>query len=352
MERHTISKEEKVLIYRVFKYFEQMANDEVSLIFQNESKSSLISRICEISDFGHSTIQRIVDKGLSFDDSHNSNNSSLDRPSQISEDSLSIAFERKPKILNFPSKAQLSDLELNEIRRMIYTFHQTEGRLVTVKALSNKIKTELGIDLSRPSVTKIMKELGFKFVKSENNRVKLIEREDIVTLRKVFLQKIALYRAESRPIVYLDETYVHTYYTSSKAWTDQSSEGFKAKIGKGQRFIVVSAGGSMGFIPNALLVFRSNSQKEDYHGDMNGENFEKWATRKLIPNLPQNSVVVIDNAPYHNVLIDPPPNTNSRKALIQEWLVRKVIISLTNQISIFYYFNNFFTIFAFNRMLL
>jgi hypothetical protein len=47
----------------------------------------------------------------------------------------------------------------------------------------------------------------------------------------------------------------------------------------------------MGFVPNALLIFKSGckSKSTDYHDDMNAENEEK---EKLIPNLFQNSVVV------------------------------------------------------------
>jgi hypothetical protein len=33
---------------------------------------------------------------------------------------------------------------------------------------------------------------------------------------------------------------------------------------------------------------------------MNVTNYQKWLTEKLIPNLPPKSVLVVDNAPYHN----------------------------------------------------
>jgi transposase len=57
----------------------------------------------------------------------------------------------------------------------------------------------------------------------------------------------------------------------------------------------------MGFIPGALLVFKSGLKTGDYHGDMNHENYFKWLRNQLIPNLPSNSVVVLDNASYHNI---------------------------------------------------
>ena len=34
----------------------------------------------------------------------------------------------------------------------------------------------------------------------------------------------------------------------------------------------------------------------DYHQDMNANVFENWFLEKLIPNLPEKSVVILDNA--------------------------------------------------------
>ena len=37
----------------------------------------------------------------------------------------------------------------------------------------------------------------------------------------------------------------------------------------------------------------------DYHDDMKSEVFEGWFKKILLPNLPQNSVIVSDNASYY-----------------------------------------------------
>lgn len=58
---------------------------------------------------------------------------------------------------------------------------------------------------------------------------------------------------------------------------------------------------------------------------MNFVNYQKWLTTKLIPNLPQNSVLVIDNAPYHNVELNPAPNSSCRKADMMDWLTLHAI---------------------------
>ena len=56
---------------------------------------------------------------------------------------------------------------------------------------------------------------------------------------------------------------------------------------------------------------------------MNWENFSKWFETQLIPNIPQKSVIILDNAKYHNVFVkDSTPNKSSRKAELQKWLTR------------------------------
>ena len=58
--------------------------------------------------------------------------------------------------------------------------------------------------------------------------------------------------------------------------------------------IVVYAGNENGFVEITLLMFQSGSKSGDYHSDMNVVNFSKWFEEMLIPNLPKNSIVVLD----------------------------------------------------------
>lgn len=136
---------------------------------------------------------------------------------------------------------------------------------------------------------------------------------------------IKQYRRDGRPIIYLDETYIHSSHVSSKGWSDSSSEGLRQPLGKRDRLIVLHAGGEFGFINGGMLIFKSGNKTGDYHSEMNFENFMKWFSEKLIPNLPEKSVIVIDNAPYHNVVLDKPPTSNSKKEDMRNWLHSKGI---------------------------
>jgi hypothetical protein len=86
---------------------------------------------------------------------------------------------------------------------------------------------------------------------------------------------------------------------------------------------MLHAGGINGFIPNAALTYKAGSSTEDYHGEMNTANFEKWAVEKLIPNLPAQSVIVLDNAPYHSLQINKPPSAYTIKTDMISWLHKK-----------------------------
>lgn len=100
---------------------------------------------------------------------------------------------------------------------------------------------------------------------------------------------------------------------------------YKKKLSKGMRVIIVHAGGCEGFIPNASLVYKANSTSGDYHDNMNLENYKKWLATKLLPNLPENSVIVVDNASYHNALSERVPNSNSNMHAMRTWLAEKNI---------------------------
>ena len=81
-----------------------------------------------------------------------------------------------------------------------------------------------------------------------------------------------------------------------------------------------------GWVDNAQLVFEANRRTGDYHGQMNWDNFSKWFKTQLLPNIPTNSLIILDNAEYHNVFAEnafPVPTT--RKEVLCYWLEKNGI---------------------------
>ena len=81
----------------------------------------------------------------------------------------------------------------------------------------------------------------------------------------------------------------------------------------------------MGWIPNSALVFRSKKHTGDYHDEMNSRNFEEWFEKKLLPNVPENAVIILDNAPYHNRVSEPVPTKSSTKSVMRTRLTKNEI---------------------------
>lgn len=58
--------------------------------------------------------------------------------------------------------------------------------------------------------------------------------------------------------------------------------------------VIVHACSEQGLIPGALLIYPAKKKSGDYHSYMNAGNYQKWITEKLLPNLPPQSVLVVD----------------------------------------------------------
>lgn len=163
----------------------------------------------------------------------------------------------------------------------------------------------------------------------------LIERDDIVRWRRRYLTTIRDYRRQNRPIYYLDETWLNEGHTKQKVWVDRGIQnrrqifneglttGLRNPIGKGRRLIILHIGSESGFVENGLLLFEGK-KTSDYHEEMNANVFENWF-EKILTVLPDNAVIVMDNATYHSRKMEKIPTTTSRKIEMQTWLKTKNI---------------------------
>ena len=141
----------------------------------------------------------------------------------------------------------------------------------------------------------------------------------------IFLQKMQRLKKSYDSFVYLDETWVNQNYTIPKCWVDSTASkatGIKVPTGKGSRLIILHAGTKHGFVENAELVFQAKNDG-DYHNQMTSLRFEEWFRKQLLPNIPPNSVIVMDNASYHSVQLEKKPTQAWKKIEIKEWLIKK-----------------------------
>ena len=235
---------------------------------------------------------------------------------------------RSPKKLHGRTRIcdKLDDFSMSIVRKVVYSFYR-ESNNPTLKDIATKIRSVLkdsGVDFnfSRETVRKLILRLGFKY-KQANNRIHLTEKMKIVDWRLKYLSDIADERKLNKPLIYLDETWFNTGDGQKKVWTDDTKHSTpKTPVSRGERLIIIGAGGAMGWINNSFKVYRTRTVgSEDYHKDMNSDVFEEWFKHNLIPNIPSNSCIIMDNASYHSRKKNKCPTSGDKKAHIKQWIL-------------------------------
>lgn len=210
------------------------------------------------------------------------------------------------------------------IRNIIYSNYSNK-LVLTMEMLHNIVKRDLRIDCCKETLRLFVHKIGFRYRRIDKRFV-LMESKRISEWRTKYLYEIEKAREENKNIIYLDETWYDTHDTVKKGFVDGTR---KCKIdvppSRGKRIIILHAGSDKGWVENALFLSAKNIKdaKVDYHQDMSAEVFEKWFTEWLLPNIPANSVIVMDNASYHSAQKEKIPNSNSNKETIKTFLMAK-----------------------------
>lgn len=264
--------------------------------------TDIIKRMFELTKISISAINVVIKKGVVVDHS--------------------VKRERKNQKFR-----KIDDASKDVIRRTVYNFYQ-ENKVPTLEMISNKLREYPDYNYrSLETLRCILLECGFKY-KKINNRLIIMESRRIVEIRQEYLRKIKEYRESNRTIIYLDETWFDTHDTVNFGWVDTTQKcTLNAPCSRGKRVIILHAGSENGFVPNALLLSAKNitQSSADYHEDMTAVLFEKWFDEQLLPNIPPNSVIVMDNASYHSRILNKVPNNKTKKEDIIKFMRSKNI---------------------------
>jgi len=242
-------------------------------------------------------------------------------------------YNRDPCLLDSPSKArgrpvhavQASNQEA--VRTYIRSANK-KGECITLANIEEFLQ-KISPDKHYHSTTlsRTLNRWGFEFGKGTRTQ-HLKEKDHVIAARQRYLRRKRGNRSSKggidtiRPEVYVDESYVNKNYSNDLIWYyGEDGPWVQKPTGKGERLIIINAISQSGWIPGSKLVFKSTRKTGDYHGQMNWELFRKWFTEMLIPYLPERSLIIMDNASYHNTLSEySPPTPISSKKKIIEWL--------------------------------
>ncbi|XP_076229205.1 uncharacterized protein LOC143174156 isoform X1 [Nomia melanderi] len=206
------------------------------------------------------------------------------------------------------------------IRNTIYNIYK-RGKVVTCgPKLLKEIREQMNFPWDVGILRKLLKSMGYEWKKYNTWKRILIERPRIVAWRGNYLKAVQSHRMENRNIIYIDEIWVDNTLNFGKYWQSEEEFGASKNTSSSERIIIVHAGGQNGFVPNAGLIFKTDSATSDYYGQMDAVNFESWIVELLVPNIPPNTVVVMDNAPYHSTEMNKAPHKYAKREDMLSWL--------------------------------
>ena len=122
-----------------------------------------------------------------------------------------------------------------------------------------KATEEYGFPGGRFCPWRVLKEMGFTYKKRDNKKY-IYEQTNIHEQRHTYLQTIRKLRQD---LVYTDETWVNAHHNNEYIWIDSDgSGGWKVPSGKGQRHIILHAGGVDGWVEAAIWYSDQRQTKQ------------------------------------------------------------------------------------------
>ncbi len=221
-------------------------------------------------------------------------------------------------------------LNLQPVIREYIRQKNLKGQKISAEQIQNYLLQKHAVEIPMSTLLRSLNRLGFTYGVAKR-RTALKERDYVILARRRYLRKKIANRNNDgslkRPEVYLDETYINKNHSNQFTWyLEEDGPWVNKPSGKGPRVIVVHGITVNGWVNKAQLVFDANRRTGDYHGQMNWDNFSKWFETQLLPNIPENSLIILDNAKYHNVFAEgtfPVPAT--RKEALCGWLEKNNI---------------------------
>ncbi len=248
-------------------------------------------------------------------------------------------YNRDPSLLDKPAKMRgrpvhAVNISHQESVRTYIRSANSNGEQITLADITQFLKNKYSDEsFHKATLARTLNRWGFEFGKGVRSQ-HLKEKDHIVAARQRYLREMRNNRVPDgastgtiRPEVYLDESYVNKNHSNDFCWYyGEDGPWVQKPTGKGDRLIVINAITKSGWVPGAKVVFKSTRKTGDYHGQMNWNLFKRWFTDMLLPNIPEHSLIIMDNAPYHNILSEhSPPTSQSSKQKIREWLEQNKI---------------------------
>lgn len=291
-----LSPEEKKLLVLVKDYFDHNRSEF-------GCKESSVQMTADALGLGLATVNRVMANYRKDPDSLNAPAQQRGRPS------YSIDGSHQEAVRTYIRQANL------------------QGRHITLEDIKGFLSARMASSsFHLATLARTLDRWGFEFGKGTRTQ-HLKEKDHVVVARQRYLRRMRRNRRSKpgaliRPEVYLDESYINKNHSNDFVWySNEDGPWIQKPTGKGERLIIMNAITDRGWVTGARVVFKSSRKTGDYHGQMNAELFRKWFVEQLLPHLPAQALIVMDNASYHNVLTEhSAPTPACSKDHIRRWL--------------------------------
>lgn len=246
------------------------------------------------------------------------------KPIQLKRKKLISAIITPKKVRPQDNSAfKLDNIDYNAIRNVVYDdFFIVFKNNHTIKSVKKKLLNLIGIDIQEYTLKIILKDMGFQFMKTDCNRTLLAERPDVRIKRIEYIKKIQALRSAGSNIVYIMEgSYVQ--FSDARASSSDNHQNMAKPLIE-RRIVILHAGNEKGFISGALMLGICSDSVGDSNIQISTEQYHTWLCHQLIPNLPTNSVLVIENAPHNTQVLEKAPSFFSSTEM-KAWLIQKEI---------------------------
>jgi len=217
------------------------------------------------------------------------------------------------EIRTFVRERRAHDEQVNATQ--ITSFLIEKGHLSDVKKQADGSWDPHSIQSARRRVRYLLGRLGYRRGRRKDGQVE--EKPHHIEMWKEYLTTVEENRKkplETRNCeVYLDESYCHNHHHNSKLSVhdpNDKEDKQKQEKHKGRRFCFAAAirgpdpaerTSKAAYLPGTFWMFEPRNVKAntDYHKVFNADNFGKWWSSQLLPNIPKRSLVIMDGTSYH-----------------------------------------------------
>uniref|UniRef100_A0A8R1DH93 Tc1-like transposase DDE domain-containing protein n=1 Tax=Caenorhabditis japonica TaxID=281687 RepID=A0A8R1DH93_CAEJA len=248
--------------------------------------------------------------------------------------------------------ALLSPEEKTAIIDHIQEHYATEESF-TISSLLSELQEKYGFRFGRTTLFWCLKALRYTHRVNTYNPF-ATTRTDIIRMRRWYSREMSELRERGAHVSYFDETWLFHGMTRKEGWNREQSSayeiaklgnldapvpGFPAASDKGQRATVLGVLTETGMLPGSIKVHVSKRnpklEPSDPHETMNSRWYGDYMAG-VLPELaawvPANreNILVIDNASYHNEVVERIPTKSSKKEELVEWM-EKMGVSLDSK---------------------